>query len=76
VGLTLHFFCAYVLAMTLEQLRASLKAHLEKTGEAYTTFGRRVMGDPSWTTRFIEENSEPKEKTRAKVAKAIQRGKK
>lgn len=57
--------------MTLDRLRASLKAHLKKTGEKPTAFGRRVMGDPSWTTRFLEDFSEPKDKTRAKIVAAI-----
>lgn len=32
------------------------------------------MGDPSWTTRFLDDDSEPKDATRAKIAEAIKAG--
>lgn len=55
---------------TAQQFRIRVQRHLDKTGEAHATFGRRVLGDPSWVTRLLD-GLEPKEATRNKVLTAM-----
>lgn len=58
-------------AMTKEQFRIRVASFIKRNNIAPTTFGRKVMGDPAWTSRLIEGFSEPKERTRIKVIQAM-----
>jgi hypothetical protein len=57
--------------MTLDQFRLRVAAHLKRTGEAPSRFGRRVLNDPTWVYRLLDDGLEPKEATRTRVLKAI-----
>lgn len=57
-------------AMNLPEFRACVEAHLSKTSEPPSTFGRRALGDPAWISR-LRKGVEPKEATRARVLQAI-----
>jgi hypothetical protein len=56
--------------MTIEQFRIRVSTHLKRNNIAPTAFGRKVMGDPAWVHRLLS-GSEPKERTRNLVIKAM-----
>ena len=58
--------------VTQQELLDYIKAHLEKTGEKQSSFGRRVLGDSSAITRLME-GTDPRLSTVHKIEKAIRK---
>lgn len=56
--------------MTLEQFRNQVLSHLRRNKIKPSAFGRMVLNDPAWVSRLIA-GLEPKERTRAKVLRAM-----
>jgi hypothetical protein len=56
----------------MQQFRALVASYIKRNNSAPSTFGRKVMSDPTWVAKLMA-GLEPKERNRNKVLRAMQK---